>query len=182
MAASSPDPAFDDFEISAIQNAYDTGMPLLGHCRGEQIMNVAGGGTLTQDLPTEHVTPEGFGSKYGTEVNHRPESVRHHYDKRVNGAHLIYIEPDTRLHEIAGDSLEWVNSIHHQAAHQISDLLEVVAYGMDGVPESVQRKGKPWQVGHQFHAEAMRYTDPKFQKVYDFLVDDAAKFRSGELK
>ena len=57
MANSKPDADFDKFEIDCIRAAFESGMPMLGHCRGEQIMNVAGGGTLVQDIPTEFESP-----------------------------------------------------------------------------------------------------------------------------
>ena len=181
MADSSPDPAFDDFEIEAIRWAYDSGMPMLGHCRGAQIMNVAGGGTMTQDIPTEFETAEGWGSKYGTPVNHRPEIVRPNDHLRVHPVHLIYVEPRSRLAEVVGDSLEAVNSVHHQCIANLSPLFDVVAWSLDGLVEGIQRKGMPWQAGYQFHAEAQRYTDPKYQVLYDHLVRDGADFRDGKL-
>ena len=181
MSDSVTRPSFDDFEIEAIQAAFSTGMPMLGHCRGHQIMNVAGGGTLIQDLPTEHEPEPGSGSKYGVKVNHRPQASLEDQQERIHEAHLIVVEPGSRLGEVAGDELEAVNSIHHQAVDQVSPLMEVVARAPDGVIEGLQRKDMPWQSSYQFHPESQRYTDPKFQLLYDQLVDDGAQFREGVL-
>ena len=180
MDPNEPDPTFDDFEISAIRQAYSSGMPLLGHCRGTQIMNVAGGGTLVQDIPSEFHSPEGWGSKYGTPVNHRPEEVRSDYAKRIDPVHLVYIEPGSRLNSLVG-TMESVNSIHHQCIGAISPLLLPVVFALDGLVEGVQRKDKPWQAGYQFHPEALRYTDARYQGIYDQLVNDGAKFAQGQL-
>lgn len=181
MADSNPDPAFDAFEIACIRTAYETGMPMLGHCRGEQIMNVAAGGTLVQDIPTEFESPEGWGSKYGTRINHRPEEVRPDYSKRIDPVHLLVVEEGTRLHDVVGDSLEIVNSVHHQAIAQVAPILVAVAWSPDGLVEGVERKDMPWQAAYQFHPEALRYTDNAFQKLYTKLVDDAAAFKAKEL-
>ncbi len=181
MKDSNPDPEFDRFEIECIQLALESGMPLLGECRGEQITNVAGGGTLIQDIPTEFTTRDGWGSKYGTKVDHRPEAVRTDDSLRVHPVHLIYIEPGSRLREIAGDALEAVNSVHHQCIANVSPLFDVVAWSLDGSVEGIERKGMPWQAAYQFHPEAQRYTDPRYQALYDHLVQDGADFRAGKL-
>lgn len=181
MANSHPDADFDKFEIDCIQSAFASGMPLLGHCRGEQIMNVAAGGTLVQDIPTEFHSPKGWGSKYHTKINHRP-AENSTYAERVNPVHLLVIAEHTRLQEIVGDCLEFVNSVHHQAIARVAPILTAVAWAPDGLVEGVERKGMPWQSAYQFHPESLRYSDGAFQKLYDRLVDDAVKFKHGELK
>lgn len=180
MATSQPDPDFDQFEIECIQKAFDSGMPMLGHCRGEQIMNVAAGGTLIQDIPTEFKSPDGWGSKYGTRIDHRPPSNSTH-EGRVDPVHLLVVADNARLHDIVGDSLEFVNSVHHQAIAQVAPILTAVAWSPDGLVEGVERTGKPWQSAYQFHPESLRHTDGAFQKLYTNLVNDGAKFRHGEL-
>ena len=180
MDPNEPDSAFDDFEITAIRKAYEKNMPMLGHCRGAQIMNVAGGGTMTQDIPTEYQTPEGWGSKYGTSINHRPEEIRHSYSKRVDPVHLVVVEEGSRLQGLAG-ALQSVNSVHHQCIAHISPLLAPVAFALDGLVEGFERKGKPWQAGYQFHPEALRYTDARYQQLYDHLVSDGESYKQGTL-
>lgn len=181
MDPKEPDAAFDDFEITAIRHAFDEKMPMLGHCRGTQIMNVAAGGTLVEDIPTEFHSPDGWGSKYGTRINHRPEAVRGDYAARIHPVHMVYVEEGSRLSSMVG-SLEAVNSIHHQCIGAISPMLLPVVFALDGLVEGVQRKDMPWQAGYQFHPEALRYTDSRFQGVYDNLVADGVKYAKGELK
>ena len=181
MDPKEPDAAFDDFTIACIKIAYENGMPLLGHCRGEQIMNVAAGGTLTQDIPTEFHSPPGFGSRYGTKIDHRPDAARNSESLWEKPSHLIYVEPGTRLHEIVGDCLEQVNSIHHQCIENLATMFVPVCFALDGVVEGIQRKDMPWQNGYQFHPEGMRKFDEKFQKLYDNLINDGARFAAGTL-
>lgn len=180
MDPNEPDPAFDDFEIGAIRQAYASGMPLLGQCRGTQLMNVAGGGTLVQDIPTEFHSPEGWGSNYGTVVNHRPEAARENYAARLDPVHPVVIAPESRLAGLVGQ-LKSVNSIHHQCISAVSPILLPVAWALDGLVEGVERKGMPWQAGYQFHPEALRYTEPRFQGLYDKLVEDGAAYKNGQL-
>ena len=180
MATSQPDPEFDKFEIDCIQKAFDTRMPMLGHCRGEQIMNVAAGGSLVQDIPTEFHSPEGWGSKYGTRIDHRPPE-NNTFEKRTDPVHLLVVEEGSRLHGIVGDSLEFVNSVHHQAIARVAPILTAVAWSPDGLVEGVERTGMPWQSAYQFHPEALRHTDGAFQKLYQNLVDDGVRFQNGEL-
>lgn len=180
MDPNEPDKAFDNFEMACIQQAFDTRLPLLGHCRGAQITNVTGKGTMTQDIPTEFHSPEGWGSKYGTAIQHRPETTRHDYSQRVRPAHFVVIEPGSRLVNLVGQ-LDAVNSVHHQCIAAVSPLLVPVCFALDGLVEGFERKGMPWQSGYQFHAEAMRYTDNRYQGLYENLVTDAALFKIGEL-
>ncbi len=180
MDPNEPDKIFDKFEIDCIRQAFDTGLPMLGHCRGAQITNVAGGGTMHQNVPTDFQSPEGWGSKYGTRVDHRPESTRHDYAERVKPAHFLAIAEGSRLSKLVG-LLDAVNSIHHQCIAAVSPLLVPVAWALDGLVEGFERKGMPWQSGYQFHAEAMRYTDKRYHALYENLVNDGEKFKNGQL-
>lgn len=199
MDPAEPDSAWDDFEIGLIQYCFEKGIPMLGHCRGYQLMNSAEvpeslrgdaqpvpgtqhvGGTMIQDIPSEFHSPEGWGSPAGTKIGHRPESVRHSYAARTQAVHMVVADESSRLAQIAG-ALQSVNSVHHQCLGAISPLLVPVAWALDGLVEGVERKGMPWQSGYQFHAEALRYTDKRYQALYDDLVDNAVKFGRGELQ
>lgn len=181
MDPQEPDAKFDDFEIEAIRYAFASGLPMLGHCRGFQIMNVAAGGTMKQHVPADFKSPEGWGSKYGNRVDHRPEETRHDFAKRVDPVQFLFVEDFARLHGLVG-SLDSVNSIHHQCLDQIGSLLVPIAFALDGLVEGVERRGMPWQQGYQFHPEALRYTDSRYQGLYDNLVNDGVKFARGELK
>lgn len=104
----------DQMDINAIHIAQSLNIPLFGICRGLQVINVALGGTLKQDIP-----------------NHNLSSNTH----RLKG-HLIHIEKDTILHEIFGSRSE-VNSYHHQAIDKCAASLNVIAQSDDGIIEAV---------------------------------------------
>jgi putative glutamine amidotransferase len=119
------DDDLDTLELSLVHLAADCGLPLLGICRGQQVVNVAFGGTLFQDLPAEgrtrfpHATP--------------PEKGRDHL------AHEIEIHAGTRLREIMGTERLKVNSFHHQAVRQVAPGLRVSAVSaVDGVIEGLE--------------------------------------------
>jgi putative glutamine amidotransferase len=124
-----------DFPVFAA--AWRSHVPVLGICRGLQVVNVARGGTLVQDLPLE-----------------RPSEVVHRLPKKENRRdHLVTVEPGTRLHRIAGASEIDVNSRHHQAIERAADGFVVAATAPDGVIEAIEAKDGRWLVAVQWHPE-----------------------------
>lgn len=166
MADSRLDPALDAFEIDMLREAFEEGMPLLGICRGEQIINVAGGGTLVQDIPTEF-TPANDNSR----IDHKGG-----YD----AVHEIHLAEGSRMRETLGTASIVANSVHHQCIAAVSPLFRVVAHALDGVPEAIERKDLPTQAGVQFHPERARRYDPRFQRLFDRLVDDGVEYNFGD--
>lgn len=177
MDPKEPDLAFDQLEIGLIRDAVNSGKPLLGHCRGFQITNVALGGSLIQDIPTEWNGRQGF--ETSARVDHRPEATRHDFTAQHHGVQLIVTEPGSQLQSLVGN-LESVNTIHHQGIKDLSPHLEVTAWGLDGMVEGFQVKGAPHQQGYQFHPEALRYSDARYQGLYDGLVENAAEWRAAQ--
>lgn len=110
------DPDLDRAEIHLVREAHDAGLPVLGICRGQQVINVALGGTLLQHLP-EH-------------------DVREHGRRHL--AHTVRIAPGTELAEAVGGAQMEVNSLHHQAVRDVAPGLTPAAYSDDGVIESLQ--------------------------------------------
>ena len=162
---------FDDFEIACVRQAFEQRMPLLGICRGEELINVAGGGTLVDDIKIQ-----------------KPESLKHFYtiamkrrQQRRFAVHPIRIEADSWLAQALGTLSVTVNSVHHMCIDQVSTLLRVTAWADDNTPEAVERHDSPWQGGVQFHPEWLRLEEPLFQKIFDALVEDGEKFRLGAL-
>lgn len=111
----------DSFEFAAVKKALEGSIPVLGICRGLQVVNVVLGGSLLPDI-------EKSGGGYG---NHRKQGLQ---DRR----HLIVIEPASRLLEIVGLQRGEVNSGHHQAADRIGEGLRVAARSQDGVIEALE--------------------------------------------
>lgn len=130
----------DDFELGLARRAIDRGIPLLGICRGLQLLNVACGGTLYQDL-TE-----------------RPGTRPEHYADRQERAqlrHAVKILPGTRLSQIVGAPELKVTSSHHQFICRLGSGLQVSAVSDDGVIEGIEGPGPRFFLAVQWHPERM---------------------------
>ena len=130
----------DAIDFALWEVARGAGAPVLGICRGLQVINVALGGTLVQDIPTQ-----------------RPSAVVHDRNKteRTRRDHPVVIAPGTRLARIAGPGTAEipVNSRHHQAIDRVAAGLAVAGVAPDGVAEAVEAPGPPWLVAVQWHPE-----------------------------
>jgi len=111
------DEARDAMEIPLVRQAYECGLPILGICRGEQILNVALGGSLVQDVP-EH-----FGCE---EARHR-----HGSPEVADMRHRVQLAPGSRLRALLGEDVFLVNSRHHQAVRQVAPPLVAVGWHLD---------------------------------------------------
>ena len=133
------DPERDRYEIDLLKGFMDLGKPILGICRGQQLINVAMGGTLYQDTATQ---------KPGAQV-HQDTAV---YEDKY---HQVEIVPDTRLAALyPGVRHAKVNSIHHQAVNRLGKGLAVEAYSAeDGVIEAIRHQGPNYVAGVQWHPE-----------------------------
>ena len=128
----------DAFEIALLHAARARSLPTLAICRGIQVANVALGGTLVQDLPSEW-----------------PGAIAHDGDwARTARVHEIAVLPDARLAYALGATALTVNSFHHQAIARAADGLRVVARAPDGVIEGVEWTADDWwMLGVQWHPE-----------------------------
>ena len=128
----------DAVEIELVRLARRRGLPILAVCRGIQLLNVALGGTLIQDLPTAD-----------------PPRPGHMVRQSWNGdAHHVSVEPDTLLYRVLGPEVT-VNSLHHQAVETVASGLRVAAGAPDGVIEAVEGSGTRFLVGLQWHPEML---------------------------
>jgi putative glutamine amidotransferase len=152
-------PERDAFEIALTREALGRGIPILGICRGHQVLNVATGGTLIQDIPSE----------VKGAANHDPER------ERWETAHHARIVPGTRLHAILGRETVAVNSFHHQAVLRLGEGLVVSAWSQgDRVIEGIEMPGR-FVVGVQWHPEGFWKQAEGFQPLFDALVAAAAE-------
>lgn len=168
------DPLRDAFEFDLVARALDRQMPLLGFCRGMQVLNVALGGTLHQDVRrvrgwADHPTDPQLVAWH--------EVVAAALDDRPAPSypsHSISVDPDSLLYRALGETEVEVTSFHHQAVDVIGDGLRVVARAPDGVVEGIE--GDPFVLGVQFelHEEA-RINPPAFEPVWEQFVDAAAQ-------
>jgi putative glutamine amidotransferase len=134
-ALEEPNPARDAIEVALIAAARERRVPVLGICRGIQILNVALGGTLYQDLPTE-----------------RPSKIDHTDE---GGRHGLRVAPGSLLHKTVGDVRGGVNSRHHQAIRDLAPGLRAVAWADDDVVEGVEAANGDWSwlLAVQWHPE-----------------------------
>jgi len=153
------DAAQDEVETILTRWALTDGRPLLAICRGIQVLNVAVGGTLWQDVP----------SQWPSDVDHpgkdRPRSA-------VN--HLVTIEPRSRLAAIVGDEPLGVNSFHHQAIRQLAPGFVVTALAPDGVIEAIESPGSRFALGVQFHPEEMWSVSERLARLFRAFVQECA--------
>ena len=132
------DPERDALDFRLFEEARASGLPVLGICRGLQVINVALGGTLVQDIPSERPSPV---------VHQRPK------EERARRDHRVVLTPGTRMAAVAGRPEAAVNSRHHQAIDRVAPGLAVSAVAPDGVAEAVEAAGDPWLVAVQWHPE-----------------------------
>jgi putative glutamine amidotransferase len=153
-ACGTPDPLRDQVELALAQRALADGMPLLGICRGIQLLNVAMGGTLYQDIPSE-----------------LPGTLDHYASRNAEGRmlmpHSITIEHESWLAEQLGTTEIPVNTFHHQALRDVAPGLRVVAYAPDGVIEAVEGTGDSFVAGVQSHPEDLwDAAEPRWQRFF----------------
>jgi putative glutamine amidotransferase len=170
------DPQRDAFELELVEQALDRGLPLLGMCRGIQILNVALGGTLLQDVSlgaesSGHATDRGW--KRWKEVERA--SLEGETDVPAHPRHSISVEPGSRLHEALGVEEIEVDSFHHQALAEVAPELEVVARAPDGVVEAVELEGDAWVLAVQWELQEEWRVDSRFLAPFAHFVSAAAR-------
>lgn len=150
----------DAHEIALIRMAMERHKPFLAICRGVQVMNVAAGGSLWQDLYTQY-----------------PQAMRHDYfynDDRLPRsyiAHEVTLEKETLLSKIVGANRLPVNSLHHQAVKDIPPTLRAGGRADDGVIEVLEAVDHPFGLGVQWHPEELVAQQETARKIFAAFVD-----------
>lgn len=165
---SPPEPNRDIWEKEVIAEVFSQRKPLLGICRGHQMLNVALGGTLIVDIATE--LPEA--------LNHRQ------MDKKSDLVHDVEVEPDSILGQLAGRKTFGVNSTHHQAVGRLAPTLRAVAKSSDGVVEASELKDRanaPFLLTMQFHPERLIDRSEVFRQIFNGFVEACARWREKNL-
>ena len=152
------DPMRDTLEFYIIDYAVSHKMPILGICRGLQIMNVAMGGSLIVDIPTEI-----------------KEHVEHSNNIPEDSYHRVIIEKNTLLQKLTNSNEEIVNSSHHQSIDKLGKNLMISAKAADGVVEGIEWKDKKnmsWFLGVQWHPERLinKNASTPFLLTIDFII------------
>jgi putative glutamine amidotransferase len=169
------EPRRDAFELELVERALDRALPVLGMCRGIQILNVALGGTLVQDLVLkpewlDHPSDRGWQAWKEVEAS----ALDGDGPLPPHPRHPIAIEPDSRLHEALGVKEIEVNSFHHQALDVVADGLTVVARAPDGVVEAVELGGHEYVLAVQWELQEEWRVDRRFLRPFEQLVEAAA--------
>jgi putative glutamine amidotransferase len=157
------DAARDAFELALFPRIWhETAMPVLGVCRGLQLLNVGLGGTLWQDLPSQ-----------------RPGHVHHSQnDHRYKAVHPMRIASESQLGGLLGKVIA-VNSLHHQGIKDLAPGLEAMAWSPDGLVEAVEAPGHPFRLAMQWHPENLATVYPEFHKVFARFVAAAYAYAEG---
>ncbi|GIV83696.1 MAG: peptidase C26 [Candidatus Roseilinea sp.] len=155
------DPERDRVEMTLARWALQDDKPLFAICRGIQVVNVALGGSLIQDLP----------SQQGSNVPH--DGTANGFE-RHQAAHTVRIAPGTHIAQIIGPGETEVNSFHHQALKKIADGLIVTSRAPDGVVESVELPGKRYYIGVQWHPEEMAADREDMLRLFRAFVEACA--------
>ena len=157
-------PERDAFEMALLEHALRRKIPILGICRGMQVLNVALGGTLYQDLPSQ--------MDHMVLLGHRQETPK------WQPTHEVEVDGGSKVAEILGADELKVNSYHHQAIKKLASGLVAVAHAPDGVIEAVESGdlSKRWVIGVQWHAEAMREAGPEHRNLFEAHVSAAERY------
>jgi putative glutamine amidotransferase len=127
----------DAYEIALVKRAEEKGKPIFGVCRGMQLLNVAFGGTLYQDITTE-----------------KKDSLIHRdWDKYEQNVHTVNVEKGSWLEKLYGKAIIRVNTVHHQGVRDLAKIFRATAHAPDGVVEAIEERTGRWIRGVQWHPE-----------------------------
>lgn len=142
-ATGEPHFARDAYEIALARVAFEQRVPTLAICRGVQLMNVALGGTLVQDIPSEHPGA----------IAHDPQG------KRAERVHRVDVDSNSRLADVLAETSISTNSSHHQAVDRVAADLWITARTEDGIVEAIEARDPAWwMLGVQWHPEELTAT------------------------
>jgi putative glutamine amidotransferase len=149
-------------DLALVRLAVDRGLPVLAICLGMQSLNVAFGGDLWQDLPSQ-----------------RPSAVRHRMPPAEHAAlaHPVDVVAGSLLHRIVGTTRLEVNSTHHQAVRDLGRDLVVTAVAPDGIVEGLELRGVPFCVAVQWHPESLAHLGPH-HALFEAFVAAARQWRA----
>ena len=153
------DEARDTVELTLTRWALAEGLPILAICRGIQVLNVAAGGTLYQDIASQI-----------------PGSLKHNcwpdYPRNYL-AHQVTVNGDSQLAAVLGQSRVGVNSLHHQAVKDLAASFKIVARATDGLIEAIESNDHPFVLGVQWHPEELVQDAPPMRRLFEVFVSAA---------
>ena len=144
----------DELEFALIERVLDTKKPLIAICRGAQLLNVALGGTLYQDIPSEIDTP----------ISHRQS------EPKFSPSHDVRVLEGTPLRELTGMERISANSFHHQAIKVLGEGLRVMALADDGIIEAVYSTGEQYIRAYQWHPERICEINAQNKMIFEDFI------------
>jgi Predicted glutamine amidotransferases len=155
-----PHRARDAYELALARAAHEQRIPTLAICRGAQVMNVALGGTLIQDIPSQ-----------------RPSAIAHDAPEQRNGrVHSVDVEAGSRLARVLADRHIATNSSHHQAVDRVASELRVSATSEDGIIEALEARDPAWwMLAIQWHPEELTTTAEDWDRRIFVAFADAVR-------
>ena len=147
----------DSMEMDLIPLVMEQEKPVLGICRGIQILNIALGGTIYQDLD----------SQFTCDI---PVAHNQPFDHK-SPSHTVEVLPNTLLAEITGESSLMVNSMHHQAVRDIAPCLEISGYAAGHLVEALEYPGYPFFLAVQWHPEHLWNRQPEEKKLFTAFIE-----------
>jgi putative glutamine amidotransferase len=156
----------DEFEITLTSWAIQQDIPVLGVCRGMQLINVVLGGTLYQDIDNQY-----------------PDSIAHsnRHLPITQLTHHIIVEPGSRMEKILGAGEVWVNSHHHQAIKDPGKGVRITGRAPDGVPELLEVPGCRFVMAAQSHPEEIYSIEPAFKRLFSAFVQASSSHMDEEI-
>ena len=154
----------DTLEFVLIKKAMELKMPVLGICRGEQILNVAMGGSLIVDIPADHDT-----------------LVYHQTKEKTQTKHYVGLVPGTFLSRLCGIAGDTATSNHHQSVNKLADCFKVSAYAKDSIIEAYEWKfpqGKSFLIAVQWHPEKPEQPGPLSAPIGLYFLYEAMKYQA----
>lgn len=151
-------PKRDTFDMKLLKYALEMKKPVLGICRGEQMINVAEGGSLYQDLSLIE----------GSYIKHNQQHLSN------IPTHTAQIKEGTKLYEILGEKEVLVNSFHHLGVNKVAPGYIISAVAKDGLVEAIEKEGDEFVIGIQWHPEMMTKDCDNMKKIFKALVKKAA--------
>lgn len=158
--AGAPHHARDAYEVALARSAYERRIPTLAICRGTQVMNVALGGTLVQDIASE-----------------RPSAIEHDQSARRNDrVHSVSVEPASRLARVLGGHHISTNSSHHQSVDRVPPELRISGTADDGIIEALEARDPAWwMLAVQWHPEELTLTVEDWDRRLFVAFGDAVR-------
>lgn len=166
-ACEAVDEKLDALEYTVLGYAREQGLPVLGVCRGCQMLNVFYGGSLYQDIPSQYATD--------APVRHRNQINLGFYKHAVSCNHDAVVETKSIMGKLLGGGTVAVNTYHHQGVKRLARGFIVTARTADGFVEAIEGTGSQFILGTQFHPEKMLKESPRFGSIFKAFVDAVRK-------